>query len=216
MPTEPAPRADLRAIVFDLGGVILNSPLPAITDYEQKLGAPTGFLAQLIQDSGNDGPWARLERGELTVAEFGTALGIHSEAAGHRMEAPQLLRSIEQAATPRPAMLDAIDRLRTTGLRVATLTNAWDTPGRGARLTSVLGRFDTVIESFRVGMRKPEPRIYELTCQILNARPPQMVFLDDLGGNLKPARAMGMATIKVGDPTEALASLETLTGVSLR
>ena len=132
------------------------------------------------------------------------------------MEAPQLLRSIEQAATPRPAMLDAIDRLRTTGLRVATLTNAWDTPGRGARLTSVLGRFDTVIESFRVGMRKPEPRIYELTCQILNARPTQMVFLDDLGGNLKPARAMGMATIKVGDPTEALASLETLTGVSLR
>ena len=65
-------------------------------------------------------------------------------------------------------------------------------------------------------MRKPEPRIYELTCQILNARPTQMVFLDDLGGNLKPARAMGMATIKVGDPTEALASLETLTGVSLR
>ena len=77
MPTEPAPRADLRAIVFDLGGGILNSPLPAITDYEQKLGAPTGFLAQLIQDSGNDGPWARLERGELTVAEFGTALAHH-------------------------------------------------------------------------------------------------------------------------------------------
>ncbi len=214
MPAESPSAGDLRAVVFDLGGVILDSPLPAIAAYERELGAPAGFLAQLIKSSGQDGPWARLERGELGFGAFGTALAQQSEAAGHRMEGAELLRRIEQAATPRPAMLAAVARLRGAGLQVAALTNAWDMPGRGARLTPVLERFDTVIESFRVGMRKPERRIYALTCETLGVRPDQVLFLDDLGGNLKPARAMGMTTIKVGDPADALSALARMTGIS--
>ena len=101
------------------------------------------------------------------------------------------------------------------GLRVAALTNAWATPDRPARVESLGHEFDCFVESFRVGMRKPELRIYELVCRRLDVPPAAAIFLDDLGGNLKPARAIGMTTIKVGDAASAIAELEQLLGISL-
>jgi putative hydrolase of the HAD superfamily len=207
--------AATRAVIFDLGGVVLESPLPAITTFEADTGLPTGFIAQLVIDGADDGPWARLERGELSPTHFATAFSDQGEAAGHRVDAPELLRRIASTAVPRDAMVAAVVQLRAAGLRVGALTNIWPMPGRDADLNQLKRGFDQVVESFRVGMRKPEPRIYELTCRVLGVTPANAIFLDDLGGNLKTARALGMATIKVGDPGTALAELERLTGITL-
>ena len=88
--------------------------------------------------------------------------------------------------------------------------------GEGASLVEIHELFDEIIESSVVGVRKPEPRFYEIACERLGVDPSECVFLDDLGINLKPARAMGMQTIKVVDPDVALAELETIVGISLR
>ncbi|HEX8803611.1 MAG TPA: HAD-IA family hydrolase, partial [Acidimicrobiales bacterium] len=91
-----------------------------------------------------------------------------------------------------------------------------DAPVAGGPMAEVLGHFDVVIESSRAGIRKPDPAIYTLVCDELGVEPHEAVFLDDLGVNLKPARAMGMTTIKVDDPAAALDELEAVVGFPLR
>ena len=195
---------------------MLESPLPAIATYETEIGLPPRFVARLVVDGGADGPWARLERGELDARAFGVAFEEHAVAAGCRLDGASLLGRIADATVVRPPMLTAIRRLRAAGPRVAALTNAWATPDRESRVESLAHEFDCFVESFRVGMRKPEPRIYELVCRRLDVQPAAAIFLDDLGGNLKPARAMTITTIKVGDPAAAIAELERLVDVPLR
>ena len=80
----------------------------------------------------------------------------------------------------------------------------------------VMVMFDHVVESSKVGCRKPEPRFYEIACDLLGVEPSECVFLDDLGVNLKPAKAMGMTTIKVGAAEPAIAELERVLGIDLR
>jgi epoxide hydrolase-like predicted phosphatase len=111
-------------------------------------------------------------------------------------------------------MLEAIRRIRAAGLLVAAITNNWAGGGEG---TGALGPlFDVFLESSVVGMRKPDPRIYQLACARLRIEPSRAVFLDDIGSNLKPARALGMATVKVVEPEAALAELEGLLGFPVR
>jgi len=119
-------------------------------------------------------------------------------------------------------MVAAIRSLRARGLRTAALTNNWTDadgqthvsgPTETARRLDAL--FDTIVESALEGLRKPDPRIYELTCARLGVTPDAAVFLDDLGANLKPAREMGMTTIKVDDPHDALRALSALVGFAL-
>lgn len=205
----------IQAVIFDLGGVVLESPLPAIAAFEAAIGLPSRFVARLVIEGGNDGPWAQLERGELSPALFATAFSAQGAAAGHGFDAAELLRVIASTAVPRDAMVTAVVRLRAAGLRVGALTNIWPMPARAADLAAVKRGFDVVIESHLVRMRKPETRIYELACRTLDVTPTQALFLDDLGSNLKPARSLGMATIKVSEPKAALAELERLTGVTL-
>ena len=205
----------IQAVIFDLGGVVLESPLPAIAAFESDHALPPRFIARLVVEGGGDGPWARLERGELDAAAFTGAFSAQGAAAGHAFDAAALLARIEDAVVPRPAMVHALGRLRAAGYRVAALTNAWDMPDRAGRIDPLRAAFDCFVESFRVGMRKPERRIYELACRELRAPPSEVIFLDDLGSNLKTAQAMGMTTIKVGDPAPAIAELERLTGTPL-
>jgi putative hydrolase of the HAD superfamily len=115
-------------------------------------------------------------------------------------------------------MLTAIGHIRAAGLRTAALTNNWvaeNGVGMQERMPALGGLFDLIIESSIVGLRKPDPRIYELVCERLDVEPTAAIFLDDLGVNLKPARAMGMTTIKVDDARDAIAELETALGFSL-
>ena len=121
------------------------------------------------------------------------------------------MRYITGASAPRPAMLEAIRRIRARGLRAGALTNNWLTEAPRPP-HPVREHFDVFIESSVVGLRKPDPRIYELACRELGVAPAQAAFLDDIGGNLKPARALGITTIKVSDPMVALRELSDVLG----
>lgn len=208
-----------RAVIFDLGGVVMGSPLHAIAGYERELGIPAGFVNRLVVAGGSDGAWSRLERGELTLAGFFPAFDSECDAAGHAISARAMMERIAAAAAPRPAMLGAIRRIRARGLSTAALTNNWvgdDRRDAGPPRDWLGEHFDVVVESSAVGLRKPDPRIYALTLARLRVEAAEAIFLDDIGGNLKPARALGMTTIKVDDPAHALTELAGILGFPLR
>lgn len=201
-----------RAVVFDLGGVILDSPLHAIARFERAEGIPAGFVNRVVRDAGPAGAWQRMERGELPVEAFFDAFEADCLAAGRRLSARGLMEAIGAAAAPRPAMLAAVARIRERGLAAAALTNNW---GEGDGTRALREHFDVFVESSVLGLRKPDPRIYEHVCRELGARPQEAVFLDDIGQNLKAARALGMTTLKVEEPLAALRELEAVLGFPL-
>lgn len=205
------------AVLFDFGGVLAGSPFDAFARYEDEHGLPTGFIRSLNADNPHENAWARLERNELEFDEFCDAFEAEAMAAGGRLDTRALFATL--SGDLRPEMLDAVRRCR-DHFKTALLTNNFVTPltgtDRGMAIGQVLALFDVVVESSVVGIRKPDPRFYELACDQLGVAPERAVFLDDLGVNLKPARAMGMTTIKVEDPGEALAELEAVLGLSLR
>jgi putative hydrolase of the HAD superfamily len=207
-----------RAVIFDLGGVVFPSPFDAFADYERAHGLPERFIRTVVAGGAEHGAWARLERGELSMGEFVVTFSAECRAAGGEVDAAELMTGIAAGFGPRPAMTAAIARLRDAGLRTAALTNNWshDDQHPDARGTDVVTPlFDVVVESAVVGLRKPDPRIYTLTCERLEVTPDETVFLDDLGVNLKPARALGMTTIKVVDPDAALRELGDVLAVPL-
>ncbi len=203
-----------RGVIFDLGGVVLGSPLHAITAYERAHGIPEGFINRVVVSTGREGGWARLERGELSVERFYAVFDADCASAGHAISSQDLMARIAEIAAPRPAMLEAIACIRRRGLVVAALTNNW-TSEREDTSDALRPLFDVFVESRALGLRKPDPRIYHHACEQMGVEPPQAIFLDDIGRNLKPARAMGMTTIKVGDPETALRELERTLGFSL-
>lgn len=206
------------AVLFDLGGVVLGSPLQAIRDYGSGLGYAPDAIHHVVARTAPHGAWSRLERGELPLDLFHPAFEADCRAAGLEIDARAMMAAMAEASAPRPRMLDAITRLRGAGFRVGALTNNWAQPGAEDRpdgTSALRGHFDSFIESCVVGLRKPDPAIYRLACERLAVVPEQVVFLDDIGGNLKPARALGMATIKVVEPAEALASLSAILGIDL-
>lgn len=202
-----------RAVIFDLGGVVIGSPLHAIAAYEREQGVPAGCINRVVVDTAPVGAWSRLERGELTMEEFYRAFDADCAAAGVVISARALMQRVAQSVAPRPAMLNAIRVIRARGLLAAAITNNWVAEDGG---TSVLRpHFDVFIESAAVGIRKPDPRIFHLACDELEVTPQESIFLDDIGLNLKAARALGMTTIKVDDPDSALAALSTTLGFPL-
>lgn len=202
-----------RAVIFDLGGVVIGSPLHAIAAYEREQGVPAGCINRVVVDTAPVGAWSRLERGELTMEEFYPAFDADCAAAGVVISARALMQRVAQSVAPRPAMLNAIRVIRARGLLAAAITNNWVAEDGG---TSVLRpHFDVFIESAAVGIRKPDPRIFHLACDELEVTPQESIFLDDIGLNLKAARALGMTTIKVDDPDSALAALSTTLGFPL-
>ncbi len=200
--------AHYRAVIFDLGGVVLDSPLHAIARYERELGIPPGHVNRVVAASGPQGAWARLERGELGLEAFVPAFERECAEAGHALSAREMMERIGASSAPRPAMLQAIAALRARGYAVGALTNNWEgDPSGPSSLADLRARFDAFVESSVVGLRKPDPRIYLHACRTLRVEPPEAVFLDDIGSNLKAARALGMTTIKVLEPAAALEEL---------
>jgi putative hydrolase of the HAD superfamily len=196
-----------RAVIFDLGGVVLDSPLHVIAAYERELGIPAGFVNRVVVDTGPGGAWSRLERGELGGRAFEAAFEAECRSAGHALSAATMMARISLCG-PRPRMLEAIRRIRGSGRAVAALTNNWAHEGGGSSETDALRElFDVFVESSKVGLRKPDPRIYAHVCEALAIAPRDAVFLDDIGRNLKTARELGMTTIKVDTPEQALGEL---------
>lgn len=205
----------IRAVIFDLGGVVLGSPLHAIADYEREHGIAAGSVNRVVASTGADGAWGRLERGLSDFAAFAPAFEAECAAAGFALDARVMFERMAAASQPRPAMLAAIRALRARGLRVAALTNNWPSEDRGDGMRELRDHFDAFFESSVLGLQKPDPRIYQHACSALAIAPEQAVFLDDIGRNLKIARALGMQTIKVDTPEQALAELAGLLGFQL-
>ena len=205
-----------NAVLFDLGGVVLGSPLHAIRDYERELGFARNAINLVAARTAPHGAWSRLERGEIDMETFFVDFEADCLEAGLPIDARLMMQRMSEASAPRPKMLAAISRLRAAGFKVGALTNNWaqaEGDGRSDGTRILRDRFDVFIESSVEGLRKPDPAIYELACRRLRTSPSEVVFLDDIGGNLKPARAMGMATIKVDEPEIALRELSELVGL---
>ena len=213
-PGASAPRP-ITAVLFDFGGVITDSPFDAFERYERDHGLPVGFIRTVNATNHLDNAWARLERNELGFEAFCDAFEAETVAAGGRIDGRDLFSMF--SGQLRPEMVEAVRRC---GQRFKTglLTNNFVTPvseSGSSALAEVLALFDAVVESSVVGVRKPDERFYLMACDALAIAPGDAVFLDDLGVNLKPARALGMATIKVTDTARALAELEAVLGIPL-
>ena len=207
----------IRAVFWDFGGVILSSPFDAFNDYERANGLPIDFIRSVNARNPDSNAWASIERQEVDADTFDGLFAAESAALGHRVPGRDVLAMLSGAV--RPEMVTALDRVIEAGYVTACLTNNVRNPDpRSARpeVEAVMETFHHVVESSKVGCRKPEPRFYEIACELAGVEPAECVFLDDLGINLKPARAMGMATIKVLSADQAIADLEAVLGVGLR
>jgi putative hydrolase of the HAD superfamily len=204
----------IRATLWDFGGVILSSPFEAFTAYEQANGLPVGVIRQINSTNPDDNAWAHLERGDINFDDFCDRFEAEGRQLGAVIDARTFMGLL--AGELRPAMVEAVRRCHER-LRTGLVTNNFVlVDEEQSQHPDVIAEFDVVIESSKTRLRKPDPRIYELACRELEVEPQEVVFLDDLGINLKPARAMGMTTIKVSDPDAALAELEQVVGFPLR
>jgi putative hydrolase of the HAD superfamily len=207
----------VRAVLFDFGGVILSSPFDAFAAYERRAGLPADFIRKVNSTNPDRNAWAKLERNECSIDEFVVAFEVEAAELGHEVDGHEVLACLQGEL--RPAMVRAVQRcseIASTGLLTNNIVTGSPHWSSGGSFADLLPLFDVVVESSVVGVRKPEPRFYELALEALGVEAEAAVFLDDLGINLKPARAMGMTTIKVGDPDRAIAELEDVLGVSLR
>jgi putative hydrolase of the HAD superfamily len=207
--------ARIAGVLFDIGGVIQDSPLHAIARYERDHGLPADAINRAVVASGESGAWSRLERGELTLDAWCSPFEADCRAHGVVVDGRRLMQYIAEAGRERPQMLRAVARLRQHGLRAGALTNNWVREERDTGPHRLRAHFDVMIESQAVGLRKPDPRIYQLACRELGVAPTETAFLDDIGLNLKSARALGLHTIKVTDPDTALRELSALVGFGL-
>ena len=209
----------ITAVFFDFGGVIADSPFANLSQYEKQRHLPADFIRLTNADNPDSNAWACFERGEIDLDEFDRRFRAETRVRGHEVPGRDLIPLLQ--VDVRPAMIALLDQLRGKGLRLACLTNnlpVGDGPGMSQdadhadKVAEVLGRFELVLESCRVGTRKPEPEFFRLACEKMQVAPEEVIFLDDLGINLKPARAMGMTTIKVVSTEQALETLSQLDG----
>lgn len=215
------PNPAVRAVLWDFGGVMTESPFVAFERFEQAHGLPRDFLRGINARNPDSNAWARFERAELTPEQFDQAFAEESAAAGHQIRGLDVIDLLYGEV--RPSMVRALEACKRHFTNACVTNNVDAGPGRGfardsergSQWQAVLALFDDVIESSKVGARKPEPRFFELACERLGIEPRQAVYLDDLGANLKPARAMGMRTIKVEDPVAALRELESALAIAL-
>jgi putative hydrolase of the HAD superfamily len=204
----------IRAVLFDFGGVISSSPFEAFAHLETERGLPADFIRTVNATNPDTNAWAKLERGEIGLELFGSLWSEEARALGHELDGRLVLERL--AGEIRPEMVDAIRACRTK-FKTACLTNNFTRAEAvlSDEVAAVYSLFDAILESRVLGVRKPDPHFYELACEALDVEPEECVFLDDLGVNLKPARALGMHTIKVSDPEVALTELGELTGLPL-
>jgi putative hydrolase of the HAD superfamily len=207
-----------KAVLFDFGGVLIDGPFEAFARYERDNGLPPGFIRELNANNHQDNAWARYERSEITFSEFCDAFECEALAGGGRIDTRALFALL--SGSLREEMVEALRRC-TRYFKTGLLTNNFigsETRASSSRpqYEEVLALFDVVVESSVTGIRKPDPRFYQLACRQLDIEPDEAVFLDDLGVNLKPARELGMVTIKVDSTARALDELEQLLGIPLR
>jgi putative hydrolase of the HAD superfamily len=209
-------------VIFDFGGVITSSPFESFNRLEEERGLPRDFVRRVNAADPDHNAWARFERAEIDAATFDSLFAAEARALGHELEGEAVLAVLAGAA--RPAMVAALDTLKAKGFTLGCITNNVPS-GHGAGMArsfaqadafaAIMARFDHVIESSKVGVRKPDPRIYRMMCDALDVEPRACIYLDDLGINCKPAAALGMHAIKVTSGEQALSDLSVVLGIML-
>lgn len=206
---------DVKAVIWDFGGVVTSSPFEAFSRYEAERGLPADTIRRINATDPDSNAWARFERAEIDAAAVDRLFAEEAARIGHDVRGAEILALL--SGDVRPAMVAAIDTIKSCGFRTGCITNNVPaghgagmalTLGKAESIGAIMARFDHVIESSKAGIRKPDPRIYLMMCDALGVAPAQCVYLDDLGINCKPAAALGMRAIKVVSEAQALADLE--------
>ncbi len=202
----------IEAVLFDFGGVILSSPFEAFAAYEKEIGLPANTIRKINATDPDSNAWAQFERREVSTEDFVLLFEEEALALGYELDAQRILEGLHGSL--RPSMVEALSKC-SSKFKTAMLTNNITPMGEqdlDEDVQKVVEIFDLLIESSIEGCRKPEEKFYEVACERLDVKPENCVFLDDLGINLKPARAMGMTTIKVIDPEDAIKELNEILG----
>lgn len=215
--------SDLKAVIWDFGGVFTTSPFEAFARYEEEHGLPKDLIRRVNSANPDTNAWAKFERSEVGIAEFDALFAAEAKAlCGAEVPGRDVIALLQ--GNLRPEMVRALETCN-EHFKTGCITNnvkphdgktMWEEGSRAAQIHEVMAMFDHVLESALVGIRKPDPRIYEMMCETLGVAPEACAYLDDLGINCKPARALGMATVKVTAADQAISELEEITGLSLR
>jgi putative hydrolase of the HAD superfamily len=212
-----AGKAMFEAVIWDFGGVLTSSPFEAFARFEAERGLPADIIRRTNAANHLENAWAKFERAEVDIETFDKLFAAESLALGAEVRGRDVLPLL--AGDLRPEMVEALRRIKTK-FKTGCITNnlpanaIGSAGGRTLYIAEVMALFDHVIESAKIGLRKPDPKIYRMMAEALVVDPKRCIYLDDLGINLKPARAMGMHTIKVTDPDVALAELSAATGLA--
>jgi putative hydrolase of the HAD superfamily len=209
----------IEAVIWDFGGVLTTSPFEAFARFETERGLPADIIRRTNANNHWENAWAKFERAEVDLETFDRLFAAESLGLGAEVRGRDVLPLLSGDLRP-----DMVEALRQTKARFKTgcITNnlpanaIGSLSGRSLYIAEVMALFDHIIESAKIGLRKPDPRIYRMMVEALGVDPKNCVYLDDLGINLKPAREMGMTTIKVVSAPQAIAELEAVTGLSLR
>ena len=206
----------IEAVIFDFGGVLTSSPFEAFARFEAERGLPVDIIRRTNAANHLENAWAKFERAEVDMDTFDRLFAEESRALGAEVRGRDVLPLLQ--GDLRPPMVEALKRIKTQ-FKTGCITNnlpanaIGSRTGRSLYVAEVMVLFDHVIESAKIGLRKPDPRIYQLMVETLKVDPKACVYLDDLGVNLKPAREMGMTTIKVANGNQAIAEREAATGL---
>ncbi|MEX2489818.1 MAG: HAD-IA family hydrolase [Pseudomonadales bacterium] len=212
----------IKAVLWDFGGVITTSPFEAFNRFEAANDLPKDYIRLINATNPEYNAWAKLESNQIDVHEFDELFAQETREMGYEVRGRQVLELL--SGDLRPEMVHALHVIKPRfklGCITNNVKNTGTGPGmardaeRASHFAAIMELFDQVIESSKVGIRKPDPKIYEIACEMLAVEPAEAVFLDDLGINLKPARALGMKTIKVIDPAAALDELSDHLGIEL-
>jgi putative hydrolase of the HAD superfamily len=209
----------IEAVIWDFGGVLTSSPFQAFARFETERGLPTDIIRRTNANNHWENAWAKFERAEVDIETFDTLFAAESLALGAEVRGKDVLPLL--SGDLRPEMVEALKRVKAK-FKTGCITNnlpanaIGSAAGRSLYIAEVMALFDHVIESAKIGLRKPDPRIYQMMVTALGVDPRHCVYLDDLGVNLKPARDMGMTTIKVVSAAQAIGELEGVTGLMLR
>lgn len=210
----------IEAVIWDFGGVFTSSPFEAFARYETENGVPKDLIRRVNSTNPDNNAWALFERNEIDTRGFDELFLAESTALGHPVPGRDVLPLL--SGSVRPAMVAALKACKQR-FKVGCITNNMvshhspgaDAPQRAAgAMGQIMPLFDQIIESSKAGVRKPDPKIYLMMCDLLSVAPSACIYLDDLGINCKPAAALGMAAIKVVSVDQTLTELSALTGIA--
>ena len=199
-----------KAIIWDFGGVITSSPFEAFNAFEEANSLPKDIIRTINSENPDMNAWAQFESNSITIGQFNDLFLKEAKAKGFDIKGRDIIKLLKGSI--RENMVSFLRELK-SDFKLGCITNNVKSSSQentDNETEEVMSIFDHVIESSIVGIRKPNPKIYMMSCDALNVSPDQCIYLDDLGINLKPARELGMTTIKVIQPEDAIQEVRNL------